>query len=163
MKTSIKSYAVVSLLAVLLIAGCAAKRANTTNPQPITQWEQVNYDNDQISIHNRALAKSFVAISQAGLLDREYFDKLSAAQIRITRLHKDLTPLLRDQGTAASSQAKVTAILNELRAVAAQMVTDGSAGIKNQDSKTAVLSDIDAIASSVSSIYTVIQAVNNGK
>jgi hypothetical protein len=155
---------ILTLMACLAFAGCAAKRANTTNPQPITQWEQVNYDNTQISIHNRALAKSFVAIRQAGFLEKPYFDKLSAAQIRITKLHKDLTPLLQNQANViGGGRDKVKAILDELRTVTAQMVADGSVGISNPDSKSAVLSDIEAIISSVNSIYTVIEAVNSGK
>lgn len=144
---------------IFLISGCAAKRANTANPAPITQGESLNYDNAQISIHNRAIAKSLVLIHQQGFVNDEYFGKLSAAQIRITKLHKDLTPLLVTNASAAAGKDKVTAILNEIRAVASQMVADGSVGIVNPDSKNAVLADINALISSANSIYSIIESL----
>lgn len=142
-----------------LISGCAAKRANQTNPAPITQGESLNYDNAQISIHNRAIAKSLVLIHQQGFVNDEYFGKLSSAQIRITKLHKDLTPLLKSNASALASKDKVTAILNEIKAVASQMVADGSVGIVNPDSKNAVLTDISALISSATSIYSIIESL----
>lgn len=147
------------MIAVGLMVGCAAKRANQTNPAPITQGESLNYDNAQISIHNRAIAKSLVLIHQQGFVNDEYFGKLSAAQIRITKLHKDLTPLLVTNASATAAKDKVTAILNQIKAIASQMVADGSVGIINPDSKNAVLADINALISSANSIYTVIEAV----
>jgi len=149
---------VLSMIVVALLVGCAAHRANPTNPIPISAFEQTNYLNAQISIHNRAAAQMIVAINQAGFLETEYFDRLSAAQVKITRAHKDLTPLLKDLPTALANQDKVKALLDVIQNTATGMISDGTVGVKNPQSQQALLSDVASIRSAAASIYTILEA-----
>lgn len=150
--------ALFALLFALFLAGldgCAAKKP--IGSPPVTTWEQVNSDNAQIAVHNRAVAKALVATRNAGFLSTEYFGTLSAAQIKITRLHAELTPLLRDVNTALAAQDRIKAILDEFTALAIQMVSDGSAGIKNPQSQSQIISEIQAIRSLVDSLRSLLQ------
>ena len=141
------------------LAGCAAKRASTSpTPAPITQWEQVNYDNAQIAIHNRAGAKTLVLTQKAGFISSSAFNKLSAAQIKITKIHSDLTPLLKDLPTAIASSDKLKALLDEATALVVEMISDGTAGVTNPESKAALLSDVDALKSAIDSLRSILTA-----
>jgi len=139
----------------MLQVGCAAHRTPNANGSPtaqVTTTEQVNFDNAQIAIHNRAIAQGIVATQQAGFLETEYFDKLSAAQIKITRIHEQLTPLLKNP--VAANSAQINDLLSQMKTIAAQMVTDGTAGIKNDQSKQSMLTEVNAISSLANSIIS---------
>lgn len=137
--------------AVLLLAlvSCATlhrqPNANGTPGAPPTSLETVNYNNAQIAIHNRAIAKAIIAVNQAGFLEPAYFDSLSAAQIKVTRIHELLTPLLKNP-TPADGPA-IRALLGQLQQITSDMVNIGNVGIKNDQSKAAALNDIRAISS----------------
>jgi hypothetical protein len=140
----------------MLQVGCAGAHrtpnADGSPTAPVTTTEQVNFDNAQIAIHNRAIAEGLISVKQAGFLETEYFDKLSAAQIKITRIHQQLTPLLKNP--VAANSAQINDLLGQIKTIAAGMVTDGSAGIKNDQSKQSILTEVNAISSLVSSIVS---------
>jgi len=150
--------AIYLILLTLVLAGCHANRSASTStaPAPISKWEQTNYDNAQIAIHNRAAAKTLVVAQQAGYIDVPTFDKISKGQIRLTKIQSDLTPLLKDQPTAATASAKVKALTDEASAIVAQMISDGTAGVTNPSSQTALLSDVSAIKSALDSMLVIL-------
>lgn len=151
---------VISFVLVVLafgLAGCAAKHQPINGvTAPTTTLEQINSDNAQLAVHNRAIAQSIMAINQAGFLEAGYFDKLSAAQIQATRIHEQLTPLLANP-TAANASA-IQALLTQLNAVADELIANGSAGVKDATSKQTVTNEANAIKSLASTIVSALQA-----
>lgn len=149
-----KSRYLASVLAIVFLAGCAklhrTPNADNTPTAPITPLEQVNADNAQISIHAHAVAEALVAAHQNGFIETEYFDKISSGQIRITKIHQQLTPLLA-QPVAANS-AQINGLLTELNDVGKQMISDGTAGVKNQQAKDSIITEVNSIISLAKSI-----------
>jgi hypothetical protein len=106
----------------------------------------------QIAIHNRAVAESIIAINQAGFLEKPYFDSLSAAQIKISRIHQQLTPLLKNP--VAADAPTLRALLAQIQQITTDMVNAGNVGIKNEQSKASITSEIRAIATLGNSILS---------
>lgn len=155
-----KSKYLASALAMLLLVGCAklhrAPNADNTPPAPVTQLETVNSDNAQISIHNHAVAEALIATHQSGLIETEYFDRLSAGQIKITKIHEELTPLLAQPVSANSAQIK--GLLKKIADIGAAMVADGTAGVKNPTAQQRIVGEIQAILSLANSIGNTLTA-----
>lgn len=152
-----KTKTVTLVLAAIILWGCSAHRVTTNpNPQAVTPMEQANFDNAQIAIHNRAIAKTIIAAHDAGFIETEYFDKLTAGQIKLTRAQSDLTPLLKDQATAMANADKIKAIRDEAVATVRQLVADGTVGVKNPQSKDALQQDVTAIGGLVDSITSLL-------
>src|SRR5215471_3523406 len=103
-------------LVLLIVAGCAAHRANTGGGPtvPVTPWEQVNYDNLQIAVYNRAVAKAMTAAQQNGFLETQYYDIISREGANITRVHQQLTPLLQTESTIKANSDKIKSLLDAL-------------------------------------------------
>lgn len=144
----------ISLCCSLLLIGCSAKRIST-NPTPITTWEQVSYDNLQISVHNRAIAKAITAANQAGLLETSYYDVVSREGINLTNLHKALTPLLKDEATARTNSEKVDLLLNQL--VNSSTVIAETASIKNEQSRQNLITEAQLVRSLAGSILSLLR------
>jgi len=155
-----KTKATAMFLAIALLVGCAklhrTPNADNTPTAPVTQLEKVNVDNAQISVHNHAVAESLVAAHQSGFIETEYFDKLSAGQIRITRIHEQLTPLLAQP--VAANPAQIKGLLKEIGDIGAQMVSDGTAGVKNPTAQQRVVSEIQSIITLANSIGSTLTA-----
>jgi hypothetical protein len=149
-----KSRYLAAVMAIVFLAGCAklhrTPNADGTPTAPITPLEQVNADNAQISVHNHAVAEALVAAHQSGFVESEYFNTLSAGQIRITRIHQQLTPLLAQP--VAANVAQIKGLLTELNDVANQMVTDGTAGVKNPQAKDSIITEVNSVISLAKSI-----------
>lgn len=149
-----------TVLAFAMLAGCAklhrAPNPDGTPTAPVTSIETINADNAQIAIHNHALAEAIVATHQAGFIKTEYFDKLSAGQIQITRIHQQLSPLLASPIGANAAQVK--GLLKQIADIGAQMVSDGSAGVKNPESKKQIVSEIQSIITLADSITSTLTA-----
>lgn len=149
-----------SVLAMVMLVGCAklhrTPNADGTPTAPVTQLEQVNADNAQIAIHNHAIAEALVAAHQNGLIPNEYFDKLSAAEIKITLIHEQLTPLLAQP--VAANAAQIKGLLKQIGDIGAQMVTDGTAGVKNPTAQQSIVSEINSIISLAQSIGNTLTA-----
>ncbi len=149
-----KSRYLASVLAIVFLAGCAklhrTPNADGTPTAPITPLEKINADNAQISVHAHAVAEALVAAHQSGFIETEYFNTLSSGQIRITRIHQQLTPLLTQP--VAANAAQIKGLLTELNDVANQMVTDGAAGVKNSTAKDSINSEINSIITLAKSI-----------
>lgn len=148
----------------LALVGCAAHRVGTPpgqTPAPITTAEQVNFDDAQFSIHLRAIGKTIRAVHDAGFLETEYFGTLTAGEAKIIRLHQTLGPLLKNwpaSGPTADTQAKIAAILNEIKSVATAMVNSGTVGVKNPQSQQALTSDINSLIQLSTEIIGLVQA-----
>ncbi len=149
-----KSKYLASVIAIVLLVGCAklhrTPNADGTPTAPVTSLEKVNADNAQISVHNHAVAESLVAIHQNGMIESEYFDKLSAGQIKITRIHEQLTPLLAQP--VAANAAQIKGLLKEINDIGVQMVADGTAGVKDPTSQKSITSEIQSIITLANSI-----------
>lgn len=152
-------------LAIVFIVGCAklhrTPNADGTPTAPITQLEQVNASNAEISVHNHAVAEAVVAAHQNGFISSEYFDKLSSGQIRITRIHQQLTPLLAQPVSANAAQIK--GLLTELNDVANQIIADGAAGVKNQAAKDSITTEVNSIISLAKSIASTLTTTGLSK
>ena len=155
-----KSKYLASALAMVMLVGCAKlhrpPNADNTPTAPVTQLEKVNADNAQISIHNHAVAESLVAVHQNGLIETEYFDRLSAGQIKITRIHEELTPLLAQP--VAANAAQIKGLLKQIGDIGAAMVADGTAGVKNPTAQQRIVSEIQSIISLANSIGNTLTA-----
>lgn len=148
---------VVALLCLLpLLTGCAAKRAGTGNtpPAPVSVWEQVNFDNLQIAVHNRAVAKALTAAQQAGFLEAEYYDIVSREGINITKLHQQLTPMLKDAQTIKSKSALVQDLLNKILSSADIMVA--AAAIKDPETKAQITTEAQLVAALANTMLTLL-------
>lgn len=154
MKTANKLVSIVCIC--VLMAGCAAKHAPVNGiTAPTTALEQINSDNAQIAVHNRAIAESIIAINQAGFLETGYFGTISGLQIQATRIHQQLTPLVATP--TAANLASIQSLLNQLNATADQMISNGTAGIKNAQSQQNFISEANALKSLVSTILSSLQ------
>jgi len=149
-----------SALAMVILVGCAklhrTPNADNTPTAPVTKLETVNADNAQISVHNHAVAESLVALHQNGLVNDEYFGKLSEAQIKITRIHEQLTPLLAQP--VAANAAQIKGLLKEIGEIGASMVADGTAGVKNPTAQQRIVSEIQSIITLANSIGSTLTA-----
>lgn len=146
------------LACIIFLAGCSPHRIQTDPtkpPQAISTQEQLNYNNAQVSIHNRAVAKGIIAAYQSGFMEKEYFDALSREQINITRAHKELTPLLKDLSSAASNAAKIKAITDKIAGSAG--VLSAAAGVKNPQAKAAIQLEAQLVSSAAASIISTLQ------
>lgn len=146
------------LIALLFLAGCTAHRIQTDPAKPpaaITTQEQVNSDNAQVSIHNRAAGKAIVSAYQSGFMEKEYFDALSREQVAITRAHKDLTPLLKDLSAAANNSAKIHAIIDRISGSAGELAK--AAGVKNPSAVASIQAEAVAVSSAAHSIISTLQ------
>lgn len=149
-----------SLMIAITLAACAGlhRQPNPNGPTtPITPLEKLNFDNAQIAIHNRAVAKGIVAIQQTGFIEKEYFDLLSAGEIKITRIHQQLTPLLKNPNAGNVNQ--IQALTKELRDTAVSMVNNGTAGIKNSQSKEDITAEINSIVYLANSVLSTLATV----
>lgn len=148
----------VSVGCILLLAvGCAAHRVGngTTPPAPVSTWEQVNYDNLQIAVHNRAVAKAVTAAYQAGFLEKEYYDVISREGINITRIHQQLTPLLKSESTIKGNAALIKSLLNTLVASAGTIAD--AAAVKNPDTRQQLVTEAQLIGSLANTIINLLQ------
>lgn len=146
---------IAAILGLLLLLGCASKLHRTPNPDgsptaPVTSLETVNADNAKITVHNHAIAEGLVAAHQNGLVETEYFDKLSAGQIKITKIHQKLTPLLATP--VAANAAQIKGLLKQMEDIATQMVADGTAGVKNPSAQDSIVREIKSIITLANSI-----------
>jgi len=143
--------------ALLIVAGCTAHRANTGGgpSAPVTPWEQVNYDNLQIAVHNRAVAKAMTAAQQNGFLETEYYDIISREGINITRVHQQLTPLLQTESTIKANSDKIKALLDALVGSAKSIVD--AAAVKNPQTKQELISEAQLIGSLANTILSLLK------
>lgn len=147
------------LILCAALTGCSAHRVVTDNstPAPVTQQEQINVDNEQLSVHNNALAKAIVTTYQQGFMEKEYFDSLSREQINLTRLHKELTPLITDLATAKSNAVKIQKITDDISISVTKALT-AVVGVKNSQSQQLIQSEIVAYKSAADSIFSILAA-----
>ena len=149
-----------SALAMVMLVSCAklhrTPNADNTPTAPVTQLESVNASNAEISVHNHAVGEALVAAHQSGLLETSYFDHLSAGQIKITRIHEQLTPLLAQP--VAANAAQIKGLLKEIGDIGASMVADGTAGVKNPPAQQRIVSEIQSIITLANSIGSTLTA-----
>jgi len=143
--------------ALLIVTGCAAHRASKGGvpAAPVTPWEQVNYDNLQIAVHNRAIAKAMTAAQQNGLLETQYYDIISREGANITRVHQQLTPLLQTESTIKANSDKVKALLDALVG-SAKAIADAAA-VKNPQTKQELISEAQLIGSLANTILSLLK------
>jgi len=155
-----KSKYLASVLAMVMLVGCAklhrTPNADGTPTAPVTQLESANASNAEISVHNHAVGEALVAAHQSGLLETSYFDRLSAGQIKITRIHEQLTPLLAQP--VAANAAQIKGLLKEIGDIGASMVADGTAGVKNPTAQQRIVSEIQSIITLANSIGSTLTA-----
>lgn len=151
-----KSQAFAVILVMLILCSCAGihrtPNADGTPTAPVTKLETVNVDNAQIAIHNHAVAEALVAAHQNGLIETEYFDKISASQIQITRIHGQLSPLLANPIGANAAQVK--GLLKQISDIGEQMVTDGTAGVKNPTAQQSIVREVKEVITLANSILS---------
>jgi hypothetical protein len=142
---------------VLIGIGCAAHRANVGGgpAAPVTTWEQVNYDNLQIAVHNRAVAKAVTAAQQNGFLETEYYDIISREGANITRVHQQLTPLLQTESTIKANSDKIKALLDAMVG-SAKAIADAAA-VKNPQAKQELISEAQLIGSLANTILSLLK------
>lgn len=145
------------LIVAMMMIGCSAHRVsnNSTPPAPVTAWEQVNFDNLQIAVHNRAVSKALTAAYSAGFLDDSYYDTVSREGIAITKAHQQLTPLLKDAATIKSNSALIKSLLNTLVSSAGTLAT--AAMVKDPQSKQNIVSEAQLIGSLANTMLDLLQ------
>ena len=153
---SISINVVALLFCAVLFVGCAAHHvSNGTPPAPVSTLEQANYDNFQIAVHNRAVAKAVTAARQAGFIEKEYYDVISREGINITKVHQQLTPLLKDQAGLRINSATIKTLLNTLIS-SADTIAD-AAFVKDPNVKQQLVSEAQLIGSLANTILNLLQ------
>ena len=144
-------------LVLLIVAGCAAHRANTGGGPtvPVTPWEQVNYDNLQIAVYNRAVAKAMTAAQQNGFLEIQYYDIISREGANITRVHQQLTPLLQTESTIKANSDKIKSLLDALVGSAGAIAD--AAAVKNPQTKQELISEAQLIGGLANTILSLLK------
>lgn len=118
----------------------------------VTPYETVMTWNDALAQSNNAIAKGIIAISpsvippsQAGAVLRHQRD--------IASIDEQLTGILKEGPEYAKlNAAQIQSLVDQLSAVAAEFVADGSIGVKNPKTQNTFQTDIGNISTLVSQI-----------
>ena len=123
--------------------GCA--RVQTTAGVPTRQatpLEQALAYNDSLAQANKAIAQAVINANGTTppLLSNDQANKILIAQSRIADFDRQLTPLLVSAASVTASAAKISQLLDEIKAAANPLIQGGDLGIKDAKTQQEVLS-----------------------
>lgn len=126
------------------VGGCAPHVASTAGvpARNATPLEKALAYNDGLAQANKTLAQAVIDANNQvpPLISTEYANKILTMQSRVADFDRQLTPLLVDSATVGANSARISQLLDEIKAAASGVQSD--VGIKNASTQQRVTNAI---------------------